>query len=162
VLTYLDSSILARAYLADEPGHDVAAALLADPDHLLVTATWTVVEVTSALVRASRAARTLDLPGLLALLDADTGPDWPGLLALLDADTGEAGPVTLLRAEQRRLEARTLEIVREHALRSLDALHLAVADVAARPLADLGTAVAFASRDDLQRRAATALGFELM
>jgi uncharacterized protein len=147
VLTYLDSSILARAYLADEPGHDVAAALLADPDHLLVTATWTVVEVTSALVRASRAARTLDLPGLLALLDADTG---------------EAGPVTLLRAEQRRLEARTLEIVREHALRSLDALHLAVADVAARPLADLGTAVAFASRDDLQRRAATALGFELM
>jgi predicted nucleic acid-binding protein len=32
VIVYLDSSVLARAYLADESGHADAVAMLADPD----------------------------------------------------------------------------------------------------------------------------------
>lgn len=144
MLVYLDSSVLARAYLPDEDGHGAARDLLEGSEHLLVTATWTVVEVTSALVRAGRGHRTEDLAALLDLLAADTGVD---------------GPVTLLRAEVDEVEARTLGIVRTHALRSLDALHLAVAKLAAVPLLDPGEALAFASRDGAQSAAAEVMGF---
>lgn len=41
--------------------------MLEGTEHLLVTATWTVVEVTSALVRAARGRRAADLRALLAL-----------------------------------------------------------------------------------------------
>ena len=41
MIVYLDSSILARAYLADEDGHDQAVALLDDPEIAAVTGTWT-------------------------------------------------------------------------------------------------------------------------
>lgn len=146
MLVYLDSSVLARAYLPAEAGHDEAVALVYGPDHLLVSCTWTVVEVTSALSRAVRAGRTGDIDTVLAMLAADTGDD---------------GPVTLLRAEIARVEARATEIVREHALRSLEALHLAVADLAANPLTEPGETLGFASRDDAQRTAALALGFTL-
>lgn len=144
MLVYLDSSVLARAYLPDEDGHLAARNLVEDSENLLVTATWTVVEVTSALVRAGRGHRTADLAALLGLLAADTGVD---------------GPVTLLRADADEVEARTLEIVRAHALRCLDALHLAVAQLAAVPLLDRDQALAFASRDAAQSAAAEALGF---
>ena len=143
MLVYVDSSVLARAYLPDEPGHPEAAALITGTDHLLVTATWTLVEVTSALVRATRAGRRGDVDALLAVLAADTGED---------------GPVTLLRADTEQVERRSLDIVREHALRSLDAMHLAAA-LAAVPLLDPGAALGLASRDEAQRRAGIALGF---
>jgi predicted nucleic acid-binding protein len=144
VLVYVDSSVLARAYLPDESGHARAAALLTGTDHLLVTATWTVVEVTSAVVRATRAGRQGDVGALLAVLAADTGED---------------GTVTLLRADPEQVQRRAVEIVREHALRSLDGLHLAVATLAAVPLLDPGDSLGLASRDDAQRRAGIALGF---
>jgi hypothetical protein len=74
VIAYLDSSVLARAYLVDEDGHREAAGLLADPRIAPVTGTWTRIEVSGALVRAARAGRG-DEKGLLALLDADlAGP----------------------------------------------------------------------------------------
>lgn len=57
MIAYLDSSVLARAYLADEDGHGQATALLADPDIATVTGTWTRIEVSGALVRAARAGR---------------------------------------------------------------------------------------------------------
>lgn len=85
MLVYVDSSVLARAYLPDEAGHPEAAALLTGTDHLLVTATWTVVEVTSALVRATRARRQGDISALLAVLASDTADD--GLITLLRADS---------------------------------------------------------------------------
>lgn len=147
MLVYLDSSVLARAYLPDEAGHTEATGLLTGSDHLLVTATWTVLEVTSALVRACRAGRR-------GKADA--------LLALLAADTGEDGTVTLLRADAEAVERRALEIVRAHGLRSLDALHLAVADLAAVPLLNAGDALGLASRDEAQRLAGTELGFVAM
>jgi predicted nucleic acid-binding protein len=144
VLVYLDSSVLARAYLADEPGHADAGALLRGADHLLVSGTWTRVEVTSALVRASRAGRLADLGGLLAVLASDTSDD---------------GPVTLLRASSEELESRATQIVAAHALRSLDALHLAYAELAAAPLAERDEPMGFASRDAAQTTAAEARGF---
>ncbi|MGH3753371.1 MAG: type II toxin-antitoxin system VapC family toxin [Pseudonocardiaceae bacterium] len=144
MLVYVDSSVLARAYLPDEPGHAEAVALLAGTDHLLVTATWTIVEVTSALVRATRVGRQGDVDALLAVLAADTG---------------EYGTVTLLRADPEQVERRAVEIVRDHALRSLDAMHLAVATLAAVPLLDPGGLLGLASRDEAQRRAGITLGF---
>lgn len=68
MIAYLDSSVLARAYLVDEDGHQDAAGVLADPEIATVTGTWTRIEVSGALVRAARAGRG-DEKGLLALLD---------------------------------------------------------------------------------------------
>jgi predicted nucleic acid-binding protein len=143
VLIYLDPSVLARAYLHDEPGHQEAAALL-QGDDFLITSTLTLIEVSSALFRAARSNRIGDLEGVLLALDADISAD---------------GPVTMITADQLLAENAALEIVRAHGLRTLDAHHLAVADLSARPLAGDDEEVAFASRDDAQRAVAEQLGF---
>jgi uncharacterized protein len=141
VIAYLDSSVVARAYLVDEDGHQQATALLADPDIATVTGTWTRIEVSGALVRAARAGRG----------------DEKGLLALLDADL--AGPVIVLGAPQDEVEQHSLELVRRHALRAMDAWHLAVAALVVPPLLEPGEPQAFASRDEAQRKVAEELGF---
>ena len=141
MIAYLDSSVLARAYLVDEDGHQQASALMADPDIATVTGTWTRIEVSGALVRAAR---------------SDRG-DEKGLLALLDSDL--AGPVIVLGAPQDRVEQHALQLVRQHALRAMDAWHLAVAAIVVPPLLDPGEPRAFASRDRAQRHVAEELGF---
>jgi predicted nucleic acid-binding protein len=146
LIVYLDSSVVVRAYLADEDGHDEAVALMSDPDVAAVTGTWTRVEVSGALVRAARAGRT------------DGGPDERGLLALLDADLGIDGPVTIVGAPQERVEEEALGIVRTHGLRAMDAWHLAVAKLTIPSLAERGERTAFASRDKDQRSVAEQLG----
>jgi predicted nucleic acid-binding protein len=141
VIAYLDSSVLARAYLVDEDGHQQATALLADREIATVTGTWTRIEVSGALVRAARTGRG----------------DEKGLLALLDADLG--GPVIVLGAPQEQVEQHALELVRRHALRATDAWHLAVAALVVPPLLESGEPKAFASRDEAQRKVAEQLGF---
>lgn len=136
MIAYLDSSILARAYLADEDGHDEAAALLGDSQLALVTGTWTQIEVSGALIRAARSGRG----------------DEQGLLALLDVDLAEA--VTVLSAPQQQVEASALELVRAHAIRAMDAWHLAVAKLTVPVLAEGDEPQAFASRDQAQRAVA--------
>jgi uncharacterized protein len=81
------------------------------------------------------------------------------VLAVLAADTGADGPVTLLRGDVADVKRASTRIVKEHAIRSLDALHLAVAELAAMPLLESGQRLGFATRDDAQRVAAEALGF---
>ncbi len=141
MIAYLDSSVLARAYLVDEDGHQKASALLADPDIATVTGTWTRIEVSGALVRAARTGRG----------------DEKGLLALLDGDL--AGPVIVLGAPQDQVEQHALQLVRQHALRAMDAWHLAVAAIVVPRLLEPGEPRAFASRDDAQRQVAEELGF---
>jgi uncharacterized protein len=143
VIVYLDPSVLARTYLADEDGHADAQALLSDPDIAPVTGTWTRIEVTGALVRAARTGRA----------NADE------LLALLDADLSPEGAVTMLAVTQERAEERALKLLREHALRALDAWHLAVAELTVPALAEKGEEIGFASRDDAQATVAEQLGF---
>jgi len=143
VIAYVDSSVIARAYLVDEDGHEHALALLDDPEVAPVTGTWTRIEVSGALIRAARSGRG----------DAD------GLLALLDADLATDGPVTLLSAPQDRVEDTALKLVREHALRAMDAWHLAVASLTVPALAEPGEQIAFASRDEAQTAVAVLLGF---
>lgn len=142
MIAYIDSSVLARAYLADEVGHSQASSLLADPEIGLVTGTWTQVEVSGALVRAARGGRG-DEAGLLALLDGDLGPD---------------GPVTVVSADQTAVERHALDLVRAHAVRAMDAWHLAVAVVVLPGLTESGERAGFATRDEAQSAVATALG----
>jgi predicted nucleic acid-binding protein len=143
LIAYLDSSVLARAYLADEDGHEHAVGLLADADVAAVTGTWTRIEVSGALIRAARSGRA----------DSD------GLLALLDADLAVDGPVTLLSAPQDQVEETALDLVRGHAIRAMDAWHLAVASLTLPSLAEPGEELAFASRDRAQAKVAELLGF---
>jgi predicted nucleic acid-binding protein len=141
VIAYLDSSVLARAYLVDEDGHHEASALLADPDIATVTGTWTRIEVSGALVRAARTGRG----------------DEKGLLALLDGDL--TGTVIVVGAPQDQVEQHALQLVRQHGLRAMDAWHLAVAAIVVPPLLEPGEPSAFASRDEAQRQVAEVLGF---
>lgn len=142
MIVYVDSSVLARAYLADEPGHEHAASLLEDAEIGLVTGTWTRVEVSGALVRAARAGRG-DEGSLLELLDGDLGPD---------------GAVTVIVADRREVEDQALDLVRRHAIRAMDAWHLAVASIVLPGLIEAGEDAGFATRDDAQSRVATSLG----
>ena len=142
MIVYLDSSVLARAYLADEPGHEQATSLLADPEIGLVTGTWARIEVSGALVRAARAGRG----------------DEAGLLELLDGDLGTDGPVTVVTADRKEIEEHALHLVREHALRAMDAWHLAMAVLTLPSLAEPGEDVGFATRDEAQSGVAASLG----
>jgi predicted nucleic acid-binding protein len=144
VIAYLDSSVLARAYLADEPGHRETIELLEDEGIALVTGTWTRIEVSGALVRAARGGRA-DERGLLDLLDADLGPD---------------GVVTVVAVPQDDVEARALSLVREHALRAMDAWHLATASLVLPDLAEPGEDLGFATRDAAQASVAVTLGMQ--
>ncbi len=138
--------MLARVYLSDEPGHEEAVALLEDPEHALITGTWTRVEVSGALVRASRASRG----------------DETGLLALLDADLADDGPVTVIGAPQDAVEAHALDLVRAHAIRAMDAWHLAVASLVLPSLMESGETAGFATRGRAQGAVATILGLLLL
>ena len=144
MIVYIDSSVLVRAYLGDEDGHDGAVGLLDDSELALVTGTWTRIEVSGALVRAARGARG----------------DEAGLLALLDADLARDGPVTVIAAPQGEIESRALELVRTYAIRAMDAWHLATATLIAPSLAEPGEEVGFATRDRAQSDVAVALGMQ--
>lgn len=143
MIAYLDSSVLARAYLADEAGHDEAIRMLADPKMAAVTGTWTRIEVSGALVRAGRVGR-VDVDGLLQALDSDLGP---------------RGAVTVVRARQERVDASALALVRAHGLRAMDAWHLAVAALVLPVLIEPGEERGFATRDRAQAIVAEELGF---
>lgn len=60
---------------------------------------------------------------------------------------------------QDEVEQAALALVRRHALRVMDAWHLAVASIVVPPLLQAGEQRAFASRDEPQRAVARELGF---
>lgn len=142
MIVYLDSSVLARAYLADEPGHHEAERLLANPDLGLITGTWTRIEVSGALVRAAQSGRG----------------DETGLLSLLDADLSTDGPVAVVATPQDEVETHALRLVRNYAIRAMDAWHLAVATLVAPSLLEPGEEAGFATRDEAQSAVAATLG----
>lgn len=143
MLVYVDTSVLARAYLADEDGHEEALELLGG-GHQLFTWSFTLVEITSALVRAAQDAPGFDLDDTLASLYADLSPE------------GAVAPVRPATADT---ESAARAVARNFALRAQEAMHLAVAELALRPLAENGDDIGFASRNESQRTAAAALGF---
>ncbi len=145
MIAYVDSSVLARAYLRDEDGSEEARRLLADRRIAKVTGRWTRIEVSAAIVRAVRGRRPVEREQALADLDAD-----------LRHGTGR---IEVIAAQDVEVETQALALAREHGLRALDALHVALAAIAIPKLADKGEPVGFASRDSEQGAVAAALGF---
>lgn len=140
IVLYADTSAVVGAYLADEPDHDVLAALLFEGDDPVVTCELTRVEFASAVSAAARAGRL------------DTGSE---LLDRFDADCGDDGPLSLLRLDAPNVLPVARRLVGTHRLRTLDALHLAVALTGAAALTD---DVVLLTRDARQAAAAAELG----
>ncbi|MGN6188545.1 MAG: type II toxin-antitoxin system VapC family toxin [Conexibacter sp.] len=144
MIAYVDSSLLTRAYIPDEEGHDAARQLLDRRDMAFVTSRLTRIEVSGALVRAARAGR-------------DIRED--RALATLDEDLTVRGRVAEVVPPIPTVEERALALVRAHGIRALDAWHLAVASIVLPRLADKGEPIGFASRDGDQATVAESLGF---
>lgn len=142
---YADTSALVRVYVSGEPHHAELRRQLLDGDVPVVTSVLTRVELASAVAAAGRAGRLRRPRLLLDRFDADCRENGP--VTLLDLDTGTAFPLA------RRL-------VREHPLRALDAIHLAVALTEAVELA-AGDPVSLVTCDKAQATAADSLGLTL-
>lgn len=141
-LLYADTSAILRAYFADEPDHDVLRALLLEGDHAVVTSEIAGLEIANA-VRAAGAGGRL--------------PRWRRLLARIDADCGEDGPITLLALRAEVVLPRAHDLIVDRGLRTLDAIHVAVA-IEECPALAAGGEIAFVTRDRGQAAAAAELG----
>ncbi len=142
-LLYADTSALVRAYFADEADHRVLRETLLEGGDPVVTSELARVELASA-IRAAGASGRLRRPN--------------GVLARIDADCREAGPIALLRLRPQAVLPRAYDLVLEHRLRTLDAIHLAVAQEEC-PLIAGDDEFVFVTRDEDQAAAAAAVGF---
>jgi predicted nucleic acid-binding protein len=141
-LYYADTSAIIRAYFVDEDDHESLQELIFAGDDPVVTSEVTRVELASATVAAHRSGR---IPEPTAILD------------LFDLDCRDEGAVALLRFDPEVVLPLARRLVTEHPLRTLDAIHLAVALGTATQLA-AGEPVAILTRDKRQAAVATALG----
>ncbi len=141
---YADTSVLVRAYLVDEPDHELLRYRLLEADEPVVTSELTRVELASAVMAAARQGR-LGQPEVV--------------LNRFDADCADDGPVALLRLDPVPVLQLARELVRGHLVRTLDAIHLAVARTTAAELA-AGEPLIVVTRDDRQAEVARALGLE--
>lgn len=144
-LLYADTSGLVRAYFDDEPEHEALRELLLESSEPVVTSELTRVEFASAITAAYRGGRVADAKTVLDRFDADCGTD---------------GGITLLRLDPTSALPTARRLVIEQAVRSLDAIHLAVALTDASELA-AGEQVTVVTRDDRQVAAARACGLDI-
>lgn len=142
---YIDASILVRAYLRDEAGHDAAKAWVFSDDSLVVTSAVSDVELTSAIRAAARAGRIANADRLLRVIRTDLDVDGRFIPIALD------GAPTLRRARA---------LCDMYRLRSLDAIHLAVALSEGTALAE-GLPFAFTTADTDQAEAARREGLRV-
>lgn len=141
-MLYADTSALARVYLPDEPNHVELRRLLLDSGEQVVTCELARLELASAVQAAHRAGRLAGGGDVLLRIDADCGPN---------------GSVKLLTMRPEFTFVTAHRLLLQHRLRTLDAIHLAVALDDAPALAD-GEEVVFVTRDAHQAAAARALG----
>lgn len=140
-VAYVDSSIVVRYYLPNDPGRGEVVALLNDRETAVVTSTLTRIEASGALVRAARQTKANATPAL----------------ARLDQDFLE-GVITLVGADHGEVERKALHAVRTYGIRALDALHVATAQIVLPELVGPGDVAVFVSRDSEQANAARRLG----
>ncbi len=143
-LVYADTSALVCAYFTDEPDHALLRRRLLEGTDPVVTSELTRVELASAVTAAARGGR-LRRPQVV--------------LDRFDADCADDGPLALLRLDPQPVLEHAHRLVREHLLRTLDAIHLAVALGDAAELS-AGEGVVFVTRDSAQAAAARELGLE--
>ncbi|HEX9824416.1 MAG TPA: type II toxin-antitoxin system VapC family toxin [Actinomycetota bacterium] len=141
-LLYADTSALLRAYFADEREHSELRSMLLEGEEPVVSTEIARVELASAARAAARAGRFRR---------------WKTLLARIDADCQEDGPIALLGLRPEIVLPTAYRLVVEHRLRTLDALHPAVALEECPALAG-DEDVVFVTRDGDQASAAKKLG----
>jgi predicted nucleic acid-binding protein len=139
---FADSSALARVYLDDEHESSALEALLLESSDLTVASELVSVELARAVKNAERGRRIPSAAAVLEVVDFDL----QNVVTLIELD-----PSTILP------DAR--ELVLEHQLATLDAIHLAVAVEERRRSPD---PVVFVTRDADQATAAKALGFTVL
>ncbi|HET9142817.1 type II toxin-antitoxin system VapC family toxin [Actinophytocola sp.] len=138
-LFYAHTSAVIRTYLTD--GGELGELLLNGPDPV----------VTSELTRVELAAAA-----------RESGVADPNVvLDRFDKDCGEGGAFTLLRLDSPVVLPLARRLVTEHAVRTLDAIHLAVALTDGTALA-AGEPVVLVTRDQQQAVAAKALGLPVL
>jgi predicted nucleic acid-binding protein len=145
-ILYADPSALVRAYFVDEPDHDSLRELLIEGDQPVVASELARVEFASAVAAAFRSGRMTQAGRVRARFDADCGED---------------GAITLLRLDPDSVFDLAYDLVANHELRTLDAIHVAVALTDVATLA-AGEPVAFVTRDHCQAAAAAAHGLEVL
>ena len=141
-MLYADTSALARAFLSDEPDSSDLESLLFESDAVVVTSELSRVELARVVTAAERAGRIESADDLLAVIDTDLTT----AIGLLPLQLATALP-----------QAR--KIVLDHRVRTLDAIHLAVAVELRDGEQD---EVTFVTRDADQAAAAEALGFAVL
>lgn len=142
---YADTSAVVGAYLTDEPGHSELRQLLIDSDHRVVTSELTRLEFASAVTAAKRSGRIPDAREFLAQFDRDSQTVL-GVIPL--------APPRILAAARRL-------VMDNYPVRTLDAIHIAVAMHDTAELTG-GAPVTFVTRDQRQADAAKANGFEVL
>ncbi len=141
-LLYADSSALVRAYFVGEPYHAELRSLLFDTREPVVTSELARLELASA-------ARAAGSSGRLA--------EWRAVLARIEADISEGGPIRPIALRPEVVLLTAYRIVTNYAVRTLDAIHLAVA-IEDCPAIAAGAEIVFVTRDGDQARAARELG----
>lgn len=144
-LFYADTSAIVRGYLADKKSDARLPTILFAGEHPVVTSELTRVEFASAIAAALRSGRLADAQPVLNQFDHDCSPD---------------GPIALLPLQTSALSAARRLVITGPPLRTLDALHIAVALHDAAELAG-DAPVTFLTRDNRQATAARAAGLEI-
>lgn len=142
---YADTSAVVGAYLTDEPDHAELKKLLIDGEHLVLTSELTRLEFASAITTAKRNGRI---------------PDAREFLTQFDEDARTVLGVIPLASPRIFSAARRL-VTDNHPVRTLDAIHIAVAMHDTAELTG-GEPVTFVTRDERQADAAKANGFEVL
>ena len=143
---YADTSAVVGLYLADEPDHLELRRLLLGGDHLVLTSELTRIEFASAITAAKRTGRIPDAREFMHQFDED----------------GERSVIGLIPFRPQRVFLPAKRLVMEnYPLRTLDALHLAVAMHETAGLTG-GEPVTMVTRDQRQAEAAKANGFDLL
>lgn len=145
MILYADSSALIRAYFEDEPDHEALRLMLLEDRQLVISSALARVELASAVRSGARAGR---------IHDEDV------LQKQILADCGEGGPVVLVELRGAAMLPVAYELVRNHKLRTLDAIHLAVALEEAPAFAG-SEEVVLVTRDADQAAAARSLGLDV-
>ncbi len=141
-MLFAETSAIVTAYAADEADHPRMLAVLFGDQGPVLASELVRLEFAAAMAAAARAGRIDDAAPVIARLDADCAE----------------GPIRLLALRGGSVLDRAARLVREYRLRSLDAIHLAVALEDARPLAH-PEPITFLTRDQRQADAARSLGF---
>jgi predicted nucleic acid-binding protein len=141
---YADTSALVRAYLVDEPDHELLRYRLLEADDPVVTSELARVELAGAVMAAARQGR-LGQPEVV--------------LDRFATDCSDHGPMALLRLDPVPVLRLARELVGGNLVGTLDPIHLAVARTTAAELV-AGEPLIVVTRDDRQAEVARALGLE--